>query len=107
MRLEKILFFVCLIMTLKIVLFRKKSVTYCDSIDLTTSVVYLVSVLASRAIDRGFVGSGQTKDYKIGICCFSAKHTVRAKTGWLENKITCESGATCLHANCCFDELAI
>ena len=33
------------------------------------------SVLASRVIDRGFEPlSGQTKDYKIGICCFSAKH---------------------------------
>jgi hypothetical protein len=26
-------------------------------------------------LDRGFEPrSGQTKDYKIGICCFSAKH---------------------------------
>ena len=36
----------------------------------------MVSVLASSAVDRGFKPrSGQTKDYKIGICCFSAKHT--------------------------------
>ena len=29
-----------------------------------------------RAVDRGFYPwSGQTKDYKIGICCFSPKHT--------------------------------
>ena len=35
----------------------------------------LVSVLASSAIYRGFKPrSGQTKDYNIGICCFSAKH---------------------------------
>ena len=35
----------------------------------------MVSVLASSAGDRGFEpGSGQTKDYTIGICCFSAKH---------------------------------
>jgi hypothetical protein len=35
----------------------------------------MVSILASIAIDRGFEPrSGQTKDYKIGICCFSAKH---------------------------------
>jgi hypothetical protein len=33
-------------------------------------------VLASSAVDRGFEPrSGQTKDYKIGIYCFSAKHT--------------------------------
>jgi len=35
----------------------------------------MVSVLASIAVDRAFESrSGQTKDYKIGICCFSAKH---------------------------------
>jgi hypothetical protein len=34
----------------------------------------MVSVLASSAVDRGFeYPLGQTKDYKIGICCFSAK----------------------------------
>jgi hypothetical protein len=33
----------------------------------------MVSMLALSAVDRGFEpGSGQTKDYKIGICCFSA-----------------------------------
>jgi hypothetical protein len=33
----------------------------------------MVSVLASSAVDRGFKPWwGQTKDYKIGICCFSA-----------------------------------
>ena len=36
----------------------------------------MVYVLASSAVDRGFEPrSGQTKDYEIGICCFSAKHT--------------------------------
>jgi hypothetical protein len=35
----------------------------------------MVSVLASSEVDRGFEPqSGQTKDYKIGICCYSAKH---------------------------------
>ena len=35
----------------------------------------MVSMLASSAVDRGFeLWSGQTKDYKIGICCFSTKH---------------------------------
>jgi hypothetical protein len=38
--------------------------------------ITLVLVLASSAVDRGFVPrSGQTKDYKIVIGCFSAKHT--------------------------------
>ena len=37
----------------------------------------MVSVLASSTVDRGFEPrSGQTKDYIIGICCFSAKHAV-------------------------------
>jgi hypothetical protein len=35
----------------------------------------MVKMLASSAVDRGFESrSGQTKDYKIGICCFSTKH---------------------------------
>ena len=34
----------------------------------------MVSVLTSGVVDRGFdPRSGQTKDYKIGICCLSAK----------------------------------
>jgi hypothetical protein len=35
----------------------------------------MVSLLTSRAVDRGFEPwSGQTKDYEIAICCFSTKH---------------------------------
>ena len=35
----------------------------------------VVSVLASSVVDRGFVSrSSETKDYKIGICCFFDKH---------------------------------
>ena len=44
------------------------------------------SVLASSAVDRGFEPrSGQTKDYKIGMCCFSAKHAAlrRKNKDWL------------------------
>ena len=37
----------------------------------------IISMLASSAVDRGFEPrSGQTKDYEIGICCFSAKQPV-------------------------------
>jgi hypothetical protein len=46
----------------------------------------MVSVLSFSAVDRGFESrSGKTKDYKIGICCFSAKHaTLRRKSkDWL------------------------
>ena len=54
----------------------------------------MVSVLASSAVDRGFKPrSGQTKDYKIGICCFSAKHAaLRSKSkDWMarnENNVS-------------------
>ena len=35
----------------------------------------MVSMLASSVVDRGLEPrSGKTKDYKIAICCFSAKH---------------------------------
>ena len=42
----------------------------------------MVKVLALSAVDRGFDSrSGQTKDYNIGICCFSAKQaTLRRKS---------------------------
>jgi hypothetical protein len=46
----------------------------------------MVSVLASSAVDRGFESrSRQTKDYKIGICCFFAKHAAlrRKSKNWL------------------------
>jgi hypothetical protein len=46
----------------------------------------MVSVFALSAVDRGFEPrSGQTKDYKIGICCFSAKHAAlrRKSIDWL------------------------
>ena len=37
----------------------------------------MVRVLTSSAVDRGFEPRlGPTKDYKIGICCFSAGHAV-------------------------------
>jgi hypothetical protein len=46
----------------------------------------IVSVLTSSVVDSGFKPwSGQTKDYKIGICCFSAKHVAlrRKSKDWL------------------------
>ena len=46
----------------------------------------IVSVLAISAVDRGFEPrSGQTKDHKIGICGFSAKHAAleRKRKDWL------------------------
>ena len=52
----------------------------------------IVNMLSSSVVDRGFEPlSGQAKDYKIGICCFSAKHAaLREKsTGWLARKQIC------------------
>jgi hypothetical protein len=46
----------------------------------------MVSMLALIAVDCGFEPrSGQTKDYKIGIRCFSAKHAAlrRKSKDWL------------------------
>ena len=46
----------------------------------------MVSMLASSAEDRGFkCRSGQTKDFKIAICCFSAKRAAlrRKNKDWL------------------------
>ena len=50
----------------------------------------MVSVLALSAVGRGFEPrSGQTKDYAIGICCFSAKHAAlrrKSKDGLVRNQ---------------------
>jgi hypothetical protein len=52
--------------------------SYCIVKYLSTTSVD--SVLASSAVDYGFEPrSGKTKDYKIGICCFCAKHAALIK----------------------------
>ena len=46
----------------------------------------MVSVRALSAVDRGFEPrSDQTKDYAIGICCFSTQHAAlrRKRKDWL------------------------
>ena len=46
----------------------------------------MVSMLASSAVERGFEPrSGQTNEYKIDICCFTAKHAAlrRKSKDWL------------------------
>jgi hypothetical protein len=46
----------------------------------------MVSLLVLGSVDHGFdPRSGQTKDFEIGICCFSAKHTAVKRTSkdWL------------------------
>jgi hypothetical protein len=49
----------------------------------------MASVLASSAIDCGYEPrSCQTKEYKIGICCFSAKNAAlrRKSKDWLASE---------------------
>jgi hypothetical protein len=62
----------------------------------------MVSMLVSSVVDRGFEPrSGQTKDYEIGICCFSSKHAAlrRKNKDWLsQNQINVSE---------CFNELAL
>ena len=72
----------------------------------------MVSVLASIAVDRGFEPRlGQTKDFEIGICCFSAKHMAirrKSKDCLARNQdIMRPSGTTCLPVDCYFSELAL
>ena len=68
----------------------------------------MVSVLVSSVVDIGYdPRSVQTKDYKIGNCCFSAKFRVTTKTVRLGIRIRCPSGETCLPVYCCFSELAL
>ena len=46
----------------------------------------MVSMLTSSAVNLGFKPRlGQTKDYEIGICCFSTKHAAlrRKSKDWL------------------------
>ena len=72
----------------------------------------MVSLLASVAVNCGSEPqSGQNKDYKIGICCFSAKHVAlrrKIKDGLtrIQDNVS-EGGVTCLSADCCFGELVL
>jgi hypothetical protein len=70
----------------------------------------MVSLLTSSAVDRGFEPqSGQTKDYKISICCFSAKHAAlrRKSIYWLARNQDNVSEWGDMSADCCFSELAL
>ena len=71
----------------------------------------MVCMLVSRAVDRGFKPrSGLTKDYKIGICCFSAKQAAlrRKSKDWLtRTQDNVLSGAICLSMDSCFNELTL
>ena len=57
----------------------------------------MISVLDLGAVDYGFEPrSRQIKDYKISMCCFSAKHATlkrKSKFVWLGISIMFSSGA--------------
>ena len=69
-----------------------------------------VSVIVSSVVELWFdTRSVQTKDYKHGIYCFSAKYATlrsKSKTGWVGIRVMEQCGGTCLPADCCINELA-
>ena len=71
----------------------------------------MVSVLTSSVVDREFGHrSGQTNDYELDICYFTAKHTALRKKCkyWLARlRILCSSTPTYLSVYCCFSGLAL
>jgi hypothetical protein len=62
----------------------------------------MLSVLPQSAVDRGFDPDlGQTRDYEIDICCFSAKHpALRSKRHdwlvWNQKNVSEWSDMSCL-----------
>ena len=71
----------------------------------------MVSVLASSVVDRGFEPlSDQTKDYEIGICCYSAKHTslwCKSKDWLAQNQENVSEWSNTSTRNCSFSDLAL
>ena len=71
----------------------------------------MISVLTSNVLDREFEPRFvQTKNYKIGIGCFSAKHVAleRKIKDWMaRNQDNVSEWVTYLFADCCFNELAL
>jgi hypothetical protein len=58
----------------------------------------MIGLLAPSAVDRGFEPrSGQTKNYEIGICCFSTRNQ--------SDVSECDDMSISL--DCCFSELAL
>ena len=68
----------------------------------------MIIVLTSNVVNRGFnPQSDQTKDYEIGICCFSSKHVAlwrKSKVWMTRNQDNVSEWATCLFADCCSSE---
>jgi len=71
----------------------------------------MVSLLSSSAVDRWFeLRSGQTKDYKIGMCCFTTKYTAllsKSKDWLAQNQDNVSEWGDMYISDCCFSELAL
>ena len=69
----------------------------------------MVSVLAPSAVDRRFEPwSGQTKNSKIGICCFSVKYAAlrsKSKDRLVRNQNNVSEWSDM--STCCFSELTL
>jgi len=68
----------------------------------------MVSMIILSVVDHGFEPClSQTKNYKIGICCFTAKYAAsRSKMrDWLAQNQ--DNVFDCLPKNCCFSELHV
>ena len=66
----------------------------------------MVSILASRVVDRGF--ESKTTKLVFVVSPLSTQHYgEKAMTDWHGIRIMCPSGATCLPADCCFSELTL
>ncbi|SEH93712.1 hypothetical protein BAZSYMA_ACONTIG41858_2 [Bathymodiolus azoricus thioautotrophic gill symbiont] len=67
-------------------------------------------IASSVVVHRLVSWCRQTKDYKIGICCFYAKNAAlrRNRKDWLAwNQYNVSSSVTCLPVDYCFSELAL
>jgi len=70
----------------------------------------MVSVLASSGRSCVESWSGQTKDYEIGICCFSAKHaalSIKSKDWLVWNQDNVSEWGDMSIVDCCFSEWAL
>ena len=66
---------------------KKVCLYHFNSYFILLSIFVNLSIILSSAVDRRFEPrSGQTKDYKFGICCFSAKYAAlrRKSKDWLD-----------------------
>ena len=90
--------------------------TFCSCQTVSTVLSYsknniggvMVSVLTSSVIYRGYKPrSDQSKDYKIGIGCFSAKHAALRRKNKDSLDRNQDNVSECISADCCFSELAL